>query len=164
MSVLVRRPRLRAAALLVAVASAATGTSLAAQSTGAPAPAPSGDECLAFSFGAWAPPLDARAAGHRSATRADTTPQAPHGREWAMRFEAASRDSTLMLFPAWWPASVAIRLARGIDATSDTVRGTAVALVADGRLTAPRASVLLWRVPCGGGPRRSPPGPVINPR
>ena len=118
------RRSLLAAALTAAIAIGVAGTSLGAQSSDAPtAPAqsaaPARDECLGFAFGTWTPPLDARAAGHRSGTRADTTPQAPNGREWAMRLET-QRDTTLMLFPPWWPAGVAIRLPRSVDTTADT--------------------------------------------
>ena len=155
MSVLIRgtRPTLLATTLAAAVAIGLAGAPLGAQSTDAPtapatSPAPARDECFAFVFGGWTPPLDARAAGHRSGTRADTTPQAPNGREWAVRLES-QRDTTLMLFPPWWPAGVAIRVPPTADATADTVRGTAVALVADSRLTPPKAAVQLWRVPCG---------------
>lgn len=169
MSVLTLRPRLLAAALAAATATGVTAAALEAQSTPAPpappqgasfAPGSASDECFAFAFGGWTPPLDARAAGHRSGIRADTMPQAPNGREWAMRLET-QRDTTLMLFPPWWPAGVAIRVPRSAEAASDTVRGTAVALVADGRLTTPKAAVRLWRVPCGkrqAAGRAGPPG------
>ena len=73
-------------------------------------------------------------------------PQAPGGRDWASEL-LTGRDSTLMLFPQWWPAGVVIDF-RVPSTRGDTLRGTATALVADGRRTAPVAPVLAWAVPC----------------
>lgn len=143
------RVRAMAMAVVAVVALCPAGSALGAQSA-PPAAPPASEECFAFAFGGWTPALDARAAGHSTAVRDAPAPQAPHGRDWAMRLEAG-RDTTLMLFPAWWPAGVAVRFPRGIEAGRDTVRGTATALVADGRATAPKAAALLWRIPCGRG-------------
>lgn len=109
---------------------------------------PSSDaaECLGFAFGRWTPALDARAAGH-PALAGGALPQAPNGRDWAAAIEAG-RDTTLMLFPAWWPAGVHVRLPGRRAAARDTVRATATALVADGRVRAPSAIVLVWAVRC----------------
>ncbi|HEX6631788.1 MAG TPA: hypothetical protein VF048_11895, partial [Gemmatimonadaceae bacterium] len=106
-------------------------------------------ECLGFAFGGWTPPLDPAAAGHAPFPPAATLPHAPGGRDWAAT-DAAARDTLLLLFPSWWPAGVSIRFAHAPRTRRDTVRGTATALVADGRLRAPEAKVLGWLVPCGG--------------
>jgi hypothetical protein len=112
------------------------------------------EECLGFAFGRWTPALDARAAGHGTLPPAGSLPHAPNGRDWAAAL-SSGRDTTLMLFPGWWPAGVHVRLPSGARVTGDTVRGTATALVADGRLRAPTAAVLAWLVPCGGAAPRS---------
>ena len=139
------RPLLLGLALLLPAAAAAQP------------PAPTGfvrpleQECLGLAFGRWTPPLDARAAGHGTLPDAASLPHAPGGRDWAAAV-SAGRDTTLMLFPAWWPAGVHLRLPSGARVTGDTVRGTATALVADGRLRAPTAAVRVWLVPCGRAP------------
>ena len=112
----------------------------------APPASPGIPECLGFSFGKWTPALDARAAGHDPRARTGQA-QAPGGRDWASEL-LSGRDSTLMLFPHWWPAGVLIDF-RAPAVHGDTLRGRATALVADGRLTAPVAPVLAWGVPCG---------------
>lgn len=108
-------------------------------------------ECLGFTFGAWTPPLDPKAAGHAPFPPAATLPHAPGGRDWAAT-DAAARDTLLLLFPSWWPAGVSIRFAHAPRTRRDTVHGTATALVADGRLRAPEARVLGWLVPCSAPP------------
>jgi hypothetical protein len=105
------------------------------------------EECLGLAFGRWTPALDARAAGHGAFSSAGHL-SAPNGRDWASAV-AAGRDTTLMLFPAWWPAGVHVRLPSGARVRGDTVRGTAIALVADGRLRPPTAEARAWLVPCG---------------
>lgn len=149
----VRSPRALIAAVAVALATAAPGPALSAQAAGPPATPSAAEECFGFSFGTWTPALDARAAGHRPAAP-EQPPRPPEaqasgGRDWAIRL-GAGRDTTLLLFPTWWPAGVAVRFPDGIDTRRDSVRGTATAFVADGRMEAPRAPVLLRRVPCGG--------------
>ena len=144
-----RAPR-RAALLPSLLAVVALPASAAAQAPAAPgtAPAPAArgiPECLGFSFGKWTPALDARAAGHDPAARSGHQ-RAPGGRDWASEL-LTGRDSTLMLFPQWWPAGVLIDF-RSPTVHGDTLRGTATALVADGRLRAPVAPVLAWGVPC----------------
>lgn len=141
-----RLARLSALTLVLAAASAAT---LPAQATGVATP-PTGEECLGLSFGPWAPPLDAVAAGHLRSGRFDTSSvaRAPAERDWALRLEAG-RDTTLILFPAWWPVGVAVRVPAVAAVERDTLKGTATALVADASMNAPTATVLLWRVPCG---------------
>jgi hypothetical protein len=121
---------------------------LALAARGASAQSSSSDaaQCFGFSFGAWHPPLDFAVAGHR-APLADQPPvKAPGGRDWAS--DAMPNDTTLLLFPAWWPAGVYVTFARRPRADADTVAGDAVALVADGRVQAPRAQLRAWRVPC----------------
>ena len=153
-----RRPGRRIA--LVLAASLTTLPALAAAQTRPAPPAATvtreEEECLGFSFGRWTPALDARAAGHAAFPPSGSLPQAPNGRDWAAAVNAG-RDTTLMLFPAWWPAGVHVRLPSGARVTGDTVRGTATALVADGRVRAPVAEARVWLVPCGGTPRRMPP-------
>lgn len=141
-----RLAQLSAAAALAAVSSGA----LPAQSSEI-APPTMTEECLGIAFGAWTPPLDAASAGHRQSGSFDTNPisRARHERDWALRLEAG-RDTTLILFPAWWPAGVAVRVPPVVAASGDTLKGTATALVADVRTKAPTATVMLWRVPCGG--------------
>jgi len=106
------------------------------------------DECFGLTFGRWEPELDPRAAGH-PVVAADSTPQrAPDGRDWAARLETG-RDTTIILFPVWWPAGVTIRFPQGRASTNDTTRGTATALVASGDVNPPTTAVLLRPVPCG---------------
>ena len=138
----VRSPRALIAAVAVAMATAPAAPALYAQAVGPPATPAAEEECFGFSFGAWTPALDARAAGHRPAAP-EQPPRPPEaqasgGRDWAIRL-GAGRDTTLLLFPAWWPAGVAVRFPDGIDARRDTVRGTATAFVADGRAPRRRA-------------------------
>ncbi|HEU4640946.1 MAG TPA: hypothetical protein VFS44_00735 [Gemmatimonadaceae bacterium] len=103
------------------------------------------NECYGFSFGEWKPPLDWAAAGHHG------TPSAPSDVPPGPRGDASHAglhgDSTIMLYPPWWPAGVLVRFTRRLR--GDTLRGTATALVADGRVRAPTASILGWRVRCG---------------
>ena len=120
--------------------------------TVAPPAGQADDECLGFTFGGWTPPLDARAAGHAPFPSAASLPHAPGGRDWAAT-DSIARDTLLLLFPSWWPAGVSIRFAHAPHTRADTVRGTATALVADGRLRAPTTQVLGWLVPCSGAPR-----------
>ncbi|MGQ0642129.1 MAG: hypothetical protein ACT4P6_15380 [Gemmatimonadaceae bacterium] len=103
-------------------------------------------QCFGFSFGAWNPPLDLRTAGHDTEPSTATQIKAPGGRDWAAS-DVTPNDTTLLLFPAWWPAGVQVIFSRRPTAT-DTVAGRAMALVADGRATPPRATMRAWRVPC----------------
>ena len=105
------------------------------------------DECLRFTFGQWTPPLDAKAAGHPSFPPADSLPQAPGGRGWAVS-DSATGDTQLLLYPSFWPAGVIARFPRVPRTPRDTVRGTATAFVADGRVQSPEAEVMAWLVPC----------------
>ena len=103
--------------------------------------------CLGFAFGAFSPKLDWAKAGH-APIRAGSTEQAPDGRDWASD-QALPNDSSLYLFPAWWPVGVWVELATRAPAPGDTVSGRATALVARGNITPPVARVRAWRVPCG---------------
>lgn len=103
-------------------------------------------QCFGFAFGPWHPPLDLAVAGHRAPLADQTQAKAPGGRDWAS--DLMPNDTTLFLFPAWWPAGVQVTFARRPRADADTVSGDATALVADGRVQAPRARLRAWRVPC----------------
>jgi hypothetical protein len=124
------------AALLLAVA-----LPLRAQSSAEP------PVCLGFSFGAWTPALDWRAAGHTSPLDPAVHQRAADGRDWATT-QAVQDEHTIVLLPAWWPAGVSVTLPTRAPAPGDTVSGSAFAYVADGRLRVPRATVRAWRVPC----------------
>ncbi len=129
----------RLAALFVLCASVLASRGAAAQRADAA-------QCFGFSFGAWQPALDLTAAGHGAPPAAQAQLKAPGGRDWAS--DATPNDTTLFLFPAWWPAGVQVTFARRPRAGADTVPGTASALVADGRLLPPRAPLRAWRVAC----------------
>ena len=109
-------------------------------------PTPTEPVCLGFAFGAFSPKLDWAKAGH-APIRAGSTVQAPDGRDWASD-QALPNDSSLYLFPAWWPVGVWVELATRAPAPGDRVNGRATALVARGDITPPVARVRAWRVPC----------------
>ena len=121
--------------------------SLGAQENARPDDAGEEQECLAFAFGRFVPALDAKAAGHASLPSADMVPHAPESRDWASR-DSSRAGMSLMLYPAWWPVGVLVELPR-TRLGSDTLKGTASALVADGRVAVPTAKILAWAVPCG---------------
>jgi hypothetical protein len=98
-------------------------------------------------FGEWSPPLDAKAAGHAPFPRAESLPKAPGGRGWALS-DSTAHDMQMMLYPSFWPAGVSVRFPHAPRTRSDTVRGMAVALVADGRVRSPEADAMAWLVPC----------------
>lgn len=122
---------------------------MAADSGKARAPDRGGGECFRFVFGEWNPPLDAKKAGHAPFPPAASLPQAPGGRDWAFS-DSTTRDIQLMLYPGFWPAGVVVRFPDVPRAPNDTVRGRAMALVADGRVRSPEADAMAWLVPCGG--------------
>ena len=113
--------------------------------------APDAPVCLGFSFGPWTPPLDWRGAGHEVAVDSARVLRAPDGRDWASPGLGSGSDTTLMLFPAWWPVGVEVALGTRSPALGDTVSGRATALVADGRREAPTSRVRAWQVPCARG-------------
>ena len=108
--------------------------------------------CFGFGFGTWTPPLDWRGAGHAVVTDSSQLPRAPEGRGWAASLDS-SAETSLLLFPTWWPVGVSVEVPHRPLVPGDTVSGTAVALVANGRAEPPRSRVRVWRVPC----RRAPP-------
>lgn len=105
------------------------------------------DECFGFSFGAWDPPLKT-VANHWNPGN-DPTAASSQGapRAWAAREPSGreSRDSTLILFPTWWPSGVSVEWT---STRGDTLIGVAHALVADGRLQVPSTSVKGLRIRC----------------
>jgi hypothetical protein len=103
--------------------------------------------CLGFSFGNWKPALNWHAAGHGEFPDSSRLPHAPMGRDWAMN--SGDPDSTLMLFPAFWPVGVLVSLPTRSPAAGDTVTGEAIALRADAASEPSRARVRAWRVTCG---------------
>lgn len=109
-------------------------------------PHPTAPVCLGFAFGAFSPKLDWAKAGHAPLRRGSTV-QAPDGRDWASD-QSLPNDTSLYLFPAWWPVGVWVELATRTPAPGDTVNGRATALVARGDITPPVARVRAWRVPC----------------
>jgi hypothetical protein len=106
-------------------------------------------QCYGFAFGAWTPALDWQLAGHGAPVDSARVPRAPNGRGWAAIDVEPQSDSTLLLFPPWWPAGISVKFATKPASPNDTIAGRAVALVADGRKRPPTTAVKLWRVPCG---------------
>jgi hypothetical protein len=111
------------------------------------------DECYRFLFGPWTPPLDWTAAGHRPMKL--PPPSAQPGTRGDASHEGVPRDSTLMLYPDWWPVGVVVRF-RAHSASGDTLHGTASALVADAAARVPTSEVTVIRVPCRPPSRPSP--------
>jgi hypothetical protein len=105
-------------------------------------------QCLGSAFGKWTPPLDWKAAGHIEMPDSSVLPRAPGGRAWAANALGRESDSTLVLFPVWWPVGVVITFDRTPTVAGDTVTGRAAAMVADGRKPAPRTLIRAWLKPC----------------
>jgi len=103
--------------------------------------------CLGFAFGSWKPALNWHAAGHGEFPDSSRLQHAPMGRDWAMN--SGDPDSTLMLFPAFWPVGVLVSLPTRSPAAGDTVTGEAIALRADAASEPSRTRVRAWRVTCG---------------
>lgn len=118
-----------------------------AQDTARP-PASEPAVCLGFAFGPFTPKLDWAKAGHAPIHDSSAVPRAPDGRDWASDV-AMPNDSSLYLFPSWWPVGVWVELSTRTPAPGDTATGRATALVARGNITPPVAAVKAWRVPCG---------------
>ena len=120
---------------------------LAAQALPPRMPAP--DECFGFKFGSWDPALKSVASNYNPGY--DPVGSAPAGspRDWAARIpngkSETAADSVLLLFPAWWPAGVAIEWT---EQRGDTLIGKARALVADGRVKNPVTAVRGIHVAC----------------
>jgi hypothetical protein len=110
---------------------------------------PTPDECFGFKFGSWDPPLKSVASTYNPGY--DPVSGAPAGspRDWAARIpngkSETAADSVLLLFPAWWPAGVAIEWT---EQRGDTLIGKAHALVADGRIKNPVTGVRGLHVAC----------------
>jgi hypothetical protein len=125
---------------------------------GATAHAVQPSPCLRFSFGEWTPPLNWEGAGHHGT--AEGTGGAARRLRDSIFLQPGSNDSDGMVwdeksgghqvfvFPFWWPAGIVVRF----DSTTiarDTLRGMAVALVADGSTARPATRVRALRVACG---------------
>lgn len=152
---------LLAALLAIATLPAIASSQSAAERGKSPASAEAAHdvrECWRFGFGPWEPALDWRAAGHEARSPDEylaavrrgeaSRPTAPSPNA---TWNAAAGDTTLLLFPDWWPAGVAVRLDPGRVA-GDTLRGTATALVADGHTTNPVSRIVAIRRSCGAAP------------
>ena len=149
-----------ALALIASLATSSSGqTPTRRDSTSADSIRADENACFGFSFGKWTPALDWQAAGHGTLPDAKNLQHAPDGRDWAADL-SESQDSALVLFPAWWPAGVLVRLPKRFPAAGDTLRGRATALIADGRRQAPMAEVRAWAVPCR---RRADAPPTTRP-
>jgi hypothetical protein len=110
--------------------------------------APEAALCFGFAFGPWTPALDWKWAGHAATLDSARVPRAPDGRGWAALDVQSESDTTLMLFPPWWPAGVTIALASKPAGMGDTVSGHAKALVADGAKRPPTSAIRAWLVHC----------------
>jgi hypothetical protein len=119
-----------------------------ANAQAATAPAREESVCLGFAFGGFTPKLDWAKAGHAPIRANATTDRAPDGRDWASD-QSVPNDTTMYLFPSWWPVGVLIELPTRRPALGDTLLGKATALVARGNVIPPVAKVKAWRVPCG---------------
>jgi hypothetical protein len=88
-------------------------------------------------------------AGHNPVVDTSRFVRAGSGRDWALAGAKAVGDTDIFLLPIWWPPGVVITLEHAPRSITDTVRGTAVALVADGRKTPPTTTIRAWEKPCG---------------
>ena len=148
----------RAAAFMLALG--AVGARSQAQAIPALDP-PEESVCLGFAFGAFTPKLDWAKAGHRPIRSGSGAERAPDGRDWASD-RALPNDTTLYLFPSWWPVGVLVEVPSRRPAPGDTLSGRATALVASGKITPPVAPVRIWRVPCGRPAPRAAPAPPTS--
>jgi hypothetical protein len=148
------------AAVVAATFTTLAAVPLRAQDAAPPSARDTSAVCLGFAFGSWSPPLDWRAAKHQGAPDSSWVGHAPGGRGWAG--DDGASDSTLMLYPGWWPVGVTVALPTRTPARGDTVTGIATALVADGRVHNPTAKVRAWRVTCGDPNRSGAPVPPAD--
>jgi hypothetical protein len=139
-----RRFHLTVAALVALLAPSAARTQAAAPDEG--------PVCLGFAFGAWTPALDWKGAGHTVPIERAAQDRAPGGRDWAA--PPVGTDTTIMLYPRWWPVGIVVTLPTRTPAVGDTIAGHAVALVPRHDVAAPEARVRAWRVACGARPPR----------
>jgi hypothetical protein len=105
-------------------------------------------ECYGFSFGRWTPPLDWQRSGHGAVLDSARVPRAPNGRGWAASDLEMASDTSLLLFPPWWPAGVLVSFKAKPATPADTVAGLATAFVADARKQASTSAIRGWLVPC----------------
>ena len=138
-----RSTTVRCAALAIAAAT----RSLGAQTAGPPKRSDVA-QCYGFSFGKWTPPLDWERSGHGAVLDSARVPRAPNGRGWAASDIEMPSDTSLLLFPPWWPAGVLVVFKTKPVTLADTVSGTATAFVADARKQPSTSSIRGWLVPC----------------
>ena len=132
--------------LVVALAIASRG-SVGAQVSEAPSRSENA-ECYGFAFGKWTPPLDWARSGHGAVLDSARVPRAPNGRGWAASDIEIRSDSSLLLFPPWWPAGVLVVFKAKPRSLGDTVAGTATAFVADARKQPSTSQIRGWLVSC----------------
>jgi len=132
--------------LTVALVIASRGT-LRAQGSEAPKRSEN-PECYGFAFGKWTPALDWERSGHGSVLDSARVPRAPNGRGWAASDIEFRSDSSLLLFPPWWPAGILVVFKAKPASLGDTVAGTATAFVADARKQPSTSPIRGWLVPC----------------
>src|SRR3954462_14426379 len=84
----------------------------AGRASGQSTPASDAPQCLGFSFGAWSPALDWKGAGHGQNPDSSVLQSAPRGRDWGANALGRETDSSVVLFPAWWPVGVVIEFDR----------------------------------------------------
>jgi hypothetical protein len=125
----------------------AAGGSLGAQTSEA-AKRSETAECYGFSFGKWTPALDWQLSGHGTTLDSARVPRAPNGRGWAASDIEMPSDTSLLLFPPWWPAGVLVVFKTKPAKLGDTVAGKALAFVADARKQPSTSSIRGWLVPC----------------
>ena len=130
-------------ALCIFVAAAALGAQAAEQPR-----RPEAAECYGFAFGKWTPPLDWERSGHGAVLDSARVPRAPNGRGWAASDIEVASDTSLLLFPPWWPAGILVAFKTKPARIADTVSGTATAFVADARKSPSTSAIRGWLVSC----------------
>jgi len=113
-----------------------------------PAKRPESGECYGFAFGKWTPPLDWERSGHGAVLDSARVPRAPNGRGWAASDIEMPSDTSLLLFPPWWPAGILVAFKTKPTHPTDTVTGAATAFVADARKSPSTSAIRAWLVPC----------------
>ena len=105
-------------------------------------------ECYGFAFGKWTPPLDWERSGHGAVLDSARVPRAPNGRGWAASDIEVTSDTSLLLFPPWWPAGILVAFKTKPMHLTDTVSGAATAFVADARKSPSTSAIRAWFIPC----------------
>jgi hypothetical protein len=141
-------PMRRVIGLVLFVSASLAASTGAARAQTVPSSTEAGS-CLGFSFGPFTPALDWRASGHERTPDSISVPLAPGGRAWAASLSHVGAERAMLLFPTWWPVGVTVDLPARPLAPGDTVEGRATALVANGYVTSPSATVRAWLVACG---------------